>query len=252
MILFRKIKTVLCIIARCTNWPELAAMRLGFKNEPHAIRLRNGLTLCAPPPLSHSWGAFFEATIADVYGIRSGKWDVIIDIGGNLGGFSALAAFHHPKARIMAFEPNQEMEPFFKKNMETNHIMNVELVSSPLTKDGREVVFSIQGNGGSSGLFLKYGKNPKVMKSKTLDMVNFAFAKSVFLKLDCEGAEGEIIEWVSRNILDLPPRIKIACEYHPWCPVLLESAESILQHAGFICSRTVLFDESYLFAERGI
>jgi len=251
-ILFRKIKTLSYIISHCTNWPELLAMRLGITLKSNAIHLRNGLTLFVPPPMSQSWGALFEPAIADIYGIRNEKWDVIIDVGSNIGGFSALAAFYHPKARIVAFEPNAEMKPYFKKNMKTNHLMNIELVCSPLTGDGRKVVFSTQENAGSSSLFLKGGGNPMEMKSETLDMVDFTDAKSVFFKLDCEGAEGEIIKWISRNIPKLPKRIKIACEYHPWCPVLIESTESILKHTGFICSRIVLFGESYLFAERAV
>ena len=250
MILFRKFKTLSYIITRCTNWPELLAMRIGITLRPNAIHLRNGLTLFVPQPMLRSWGELFEPAIADIYGIRNGKWDVIIDVGSNIGGFSALAAFYHPKARIVAFEPNPEMEPYFNKNMEINNLLNIELVCSPLTGDGREVVFSTQENAGSSGLFLEGGQNPIKMKSETLDIVDFTDTRSVFFKLDCEGAEAEIINWISRNVPKLPARIKIACEYHPWCPVLIESTESILNHIGFICSRVVLFGESYLFAER--
>ena len=86
------------------------------------------------------------------------------------------------------------------------------------------------------------------MPSASLETIDFSNAARVFFKVDCEGAEGEIIEWICAHRACLPASLRLACEYHPWCPVPLPDAVALLRRHDFSVETPVLFDEQYLFA----
>jgi hypothetical protein len=69
------------------------------------------------------------------------------------------------------------------------------------------------------------------------------------VKLDCEGAEGEIIEWICAHLTALSLRIEIT-EYHHSCPIAFERLLQLLRESGFAAEHRRPFDESYIFATR--
>ncbi len=176
------------------------------------------------PPLHHTWGEVFEPAIADVYGIRECTPDVIVDVGANIGAFACFAAHTHPRAQVHAFEPSAAHADLLEANAELNHLTNIVLHRAPVTKDGREVIFTELGAGGASGIILHEDGRAIPMKSVSLGALDFSGTRSAFIKLDCEGAEGEIIEWICANVSNLPSRIDLACEYHHWCPIPRDEA----------------------------
>lgn len=248
---FRKLRTLQTIVAGCSNWPSLVAAKLGFGDGGRIVQLRNGLEVEVKNSVMATWGEVFEPAIADVYRITPADADVIIDVGANLGSFTCLAAWTHRNSRVYAFEPQEEQTQLLRQNLERNHLKNVELIKSPATADGRDVAFFEQASAGSASIFQSGNGKPVALKSVTLDCVNFSDANSAFIKLDCEGAEGELIEWLVTHLDNLPKNITLACEYHPWCPVPLEQSVDRLTKAGFVVKNEIHFDEPYLFARRG-
>lgn len=247
-LLQRKVRTFGETIAHCSNWPAISLAKLGISEGPKILQFRDGFRLEAMPPLSATWGEIFEPAIADVYSIRDASPDLIIDVGGNIGAFSCFAARTHPAAAVHAFEPSPEHSTLFEVNISHNHLRNVHLHRQPVTKDGREVIFSARGTGGASGIFLHDEGSQSTLQSTTLGAVPFADAKSLFVKLDCEGAEGEIIDWICTNRARLPRKVQIAAEMHHWCPVPHDEIIANLKSHGFAVREEILFDEAYLFA----
>jgi hypothetical protein len=88
------------------------------------------------------------------------------------------------------------------------------------------------------------------MPSTTLSTISFGGMKSLFLKMDCEGAEGELVEWVARNEELLPPATVIAAEWHHWCPLSPDGAKALLEKKGFSVMISMAFGETYLRAQR--
>ena len=246
-VVFRKLRTLATIISRCVNWPEIAAARLGLIDRPQVIRLRDGLRIASLRSLRTTFGEIFEPAIADLYGIRRECADLIVDVGANIGAFACLAARCLPAARVHAFEPSVPHAEQLARNLANNALTNVRVHGAAVTRDGREVRFQVSGDGGSSGLFFP-GEREIIMPSVSLGVVDFSGSKRVFLKLDCEGAEGEIIQWICENRSRLPASLRIACEYHPWCPVALTDLVTLLTAHGFEVETPQLFDEQYLFA----
>lgn len=250
-IIGRKLRTFGKTLQRCSNWPEISLAKLGLAKSPNLLRFRDGLVLEPMPPLAATWGEIFEPAIADIYEIRNAQPDLIVEVGGNIGAFACFAARTHPAAMVHTFEPSREHSRILEKNVAHNRLSNVTLHQSPVTKDGREVTFSALGTGGGSGLFIHEGGRSTQMQSVSLGCLDFSGAKSLFVKLDCEGAEGEIIEWLCANLPKLPPRIQIAVETHHWCPIPIEQTLEALKSSGFSVRQEILYDEPYLYASIG-
>ena len=251
MTLLRKLRAFLAIYSGCRHWPSVAAARIGIGDGGRTLRLRNGLELQVKDSLCANWGQFFESAIVDVYRVSAAEADIIVDVGANLGGFTCLAAWTHPKARVYAFEPQSDQANLLRHNIERNRLGNVVVAESPVTADGREVVLYRQSNEGASSIYLEGDGQTVPFVSVTLDSVPLADAESIFIKLDCEGAEGELIEWIAATVARMPQAVSIACEYHPWCPIPIEQSARRLSAAHFDISTEWLFAESYLFARRG-
>ncbi len=247
-LLIRKLKTFGLTMARCSNWFAISSAKMGLSRDPEVIRLRNGLCLRIMPPLRATWGEIFEPAIAELYQIRKARPDVIVDVGANIGAFACLAAQLHRQSALHAFEPSEAHAQLLEENVRLNRLTNITVHRQAVTKDGREVLFSALGSGGGSGIFLHDGGHSSTLRSTSLSSIDFRPFSSLFLKLDCEGAEGEILEWVGANQSTLPARIMIACEYHHWCPVPLAEIVRGLRDHGFAVEEKTLFDESYIFA----
>jgi len=246
----RKLRTFAATVRACRNWPAIARARLEKSAPFSVLEFRNGLRLKPLPPLRETWGEVFEPAIADVYGVRKASPDFIVDVGANIGAFSCLAGYTNPQARVHAFEPSGKHADLLEENIALNRLSNVTVHRQAVTKDGREVIFADRGVGGASGIFLHEGGHLSKLCSVSLDCLDFSGTRSLFLKLDCEGAEGEIIEWVCANLEKLPPAITLAAEFHHWCPIPLERFGPVLQAHGFNAENRTLFDESYIFAHR--
>jgi FkbM family methyltransferase len=249
-VLGRKLRTFLTVVARCVNWPQVAAGRLGLLDRPVTIRLRDGPQIDSLHSLRTTFGEIFEAAVADVYGIRNARADLVVDVGANIGAFTCLAAYCLPKATIYAFEPSALHADQCERNVTRNRLENVVVQRAAVTRDGRDVRFHVNGDGGSSGLFLP-GDREVALPSVSLDAVDFSGSRRAFIKLDCEGAEGEIIDWICHHLPGLPASLTIACEWHGWCPVPMTDAVATLRQHEFGVETPLLFDEQYLFASRG-
>lgn len=249
-LVLRKLRVIRIVVTQCKNWLPVCLARFGVWRGPSLIRHRNGVAIELLGSLQNDWGQVFEPLLADVYEIASGdSIDVILDVGANVGSFTALAARCHPDARIIAYEPNDAVIPILKRNLIRNGISHAVVIPRPLAATSREVVFFDSGGGGSSSYVLQ-GENPRTMRTTTLDEVDWSNARHLFIKLDCEGSEGEILEWIAQRHEALPPRTSIACEYHSWCPVPIANTVRRLESIGFTVRQTSKFDEPYLIASR--
>lgn len=185
------------------------------------LTLRSGISITAAnsEPLLH---LFRETWVEGRYSIPNlsiGKGGVIMDVGAHVGTFTIWAATKNPSARVIAAEPSPETLKYLRSNIEVNRLSNVTVVEAACGgSEGAVDLFSRgplacntvyrSDNYGSS--FAAAGRVAMV----TLDRLfsDFAVQHCDLLKLDCEGAEYEILYSAARNTLD---RIEaIAMEYH--------------------------------------
>lgn len=142
--------------------------------------------------------------------------DVVIDIGGNIGMVSIYLAKKYPFLKIYAFEPVKQNYENFLKNIELNNINKdiIKVFNLAITKDRRDVILTSPFyNSGASNIYDNYSNgivlnNDISIKSITFDDIfsNNNISKCKLLKIDCEGAEYEIL--YSANVENLKN-----CEY---------------------------------------
>lgn len=162
---------------------------------------------------------------------------VIIDIGAHIGTFSLMAAKRYPKARIISFEPLPENCQFFLENVELNHFKNIKLRREVVAAKSGELTFNMYDNVTAGTLFIQENDAPSgtiSCNAVTLDSVfeSERIDRCHCLKLDCEGAEFEILLNAPDALLR---RIDvITMEYHNGLtPYSHKDLEKRLTDAGF-------------------
>ena len=153
-----------------------------------------------------------ETIIDDDYRVSAIKDPVkkIIDIGAGLGDFTLLVAKKFPLASVIAFEPNPEQFKLLKENIRQNNIKNVKSYPIAIGTKKSYLLHLFSFNVHSSTV--KTNKSKKVIKVNGIRLDKFINGTVDLLKIDCEGAEIDILKSISDNKMGLVKRIII--EYH--------------------------------------
>lgn len=146
--------------------------------------------------------------------IRNG-WTVL-DVGAGLGDFAVCTARECPGSLVYAFEPLPESFQLLLENVKRNGLANIR--PFPLAIAGRAGFLTLATATGlperSRTLPTENGLAVSSVEAITLDDAfdRFDIAQCDFLKIDCEGAEYEILFGASDATLGRVSRI--ALEYH--------------------------------------
>ena len=160
--------------------------------------------------------------------------DTIIDIGAHVGLFSLLVSQLCKTGKILSFEPARENFDLFVSNLKLNHVKNILPFNMVVSK-----------NSGRSNLFLNNDQSAHSIFSKSSESVNVEsislqkifednkISSCKLLKLDCEGAEYEIIDSLPLEYLGRIQNLVI--EYHSadTKPELVKNLILKIKNAGF-------------------
>ena len=126
--------------------------------------------------------------------------DVVVDIGANIGIVALYLAKKHPGIRIIAIEPVPTTFRHLQENLGLNGVSNVTALNCAVTRDGRDLTMIVNpGHSGGSTGHLRNLKQPGhynlTVRSRTLDGIfdEYVPDRCRLLKIDCEGAEYEIL-----------------------------------------------------------
>jgi len=212
------------------------------------FKLKDGSTIIIP-----SWihvYIFDEIYIDKCYDINFIKNpSTIIDIGANIGIFTIRAAKRWPNAQILCYEPEHSNFKLLRKNLSLNFINNAKLFKLGVAKEESSQVLHM--NPKNRGMHSIYETN----ESSQYIEIQCTCLKKLFeengikmcdlLKLDCEGAEYEIIESLDE---DLSSRIKcIVAEVTPKRSQDIEAPRMIKENLISL-GYTVHFSNGTLFA----
>jgi FkbM family methyltransferase len=232
--------------------------RLCLRNE---LRFTNGKVFRGPagehvvPLLLEVWGD--EIYRGPLCLERDGD-GCIVDIGSNLGAFSIWAVQQFPGRRVVAVEPDPELYSFFRSNLAEFGADRVELVEAACGAAVGSAVLHRRGEHSWNTLCTsdKYGstfRDGPVVRVTTLEdlFLTNKIHKCHLLKLDCEGAEYDVL-------MNAPPAIlsmveNVAMEYH----IGLNSStpaelSAFLANSGFFVQLQPPIDAEggYLYASR--
>lgn len=212
--------SIFTLLLRMKPWPLVLRIFLGAKTKDcPQIELRESGLRFRTRSAMDIWA--IKETLLDrfyeKYGFRLQDGWTVIDIGGGVGDFTTLAAFKHPNSRVFTFEPTPSSFALLQENLQTNNIQNAQVYPAAVWSSDGEVEIDT-GNGEPvqfTSQAAQPGSNGKVIvPGLSLESV---FAKTSaqhcdLMKLDCEGAEYEILFKAPDTILEHIDRIVM--EYH--------------------------------------
>ena len=210
------------IILNFKDWHQL--IPLFVKRADHderVVRLRRPPVTMIVRSAMDVWS--IKETFLDAFYTRYGVpvqdgWTVI-DIGAAIGDFSIYAAYGNPNARIYAFEPFPESYQLLIKNLSLNALENVTAFQEAIW--GQSGRLSLEVSTGeplqvTSQKINLNGENPELITVAARTLANVIDALNLqtvdLLKLDCEGAEYEILMTAPAETFAKIPRIIM--EYH--------------------------------------
>jgi FkbM family methyltransferase len=128
--------------------------------------------------------------------------DLVVDLGGHIGAVSCYLARKYD-CRIITVEPHPDNLKRLRANLRANNVEdNVTVLSTAVTRDGRDV--SISGdprlNSGGHSVYTK-GKRTEEVPSLVLSSILSGHGEIAVLKVDIEGAEYEVLMSTPPDIL---------------------------------------------------
>jgi len=191
----------------------IALYREAFKQDPKLpfidVRMNDIELRLSDVEGSKSIVDFADELYQDIYNLdkmdfQSG--DVFIDVGANIGFVSLFVAKKYPDVTVFAFEPAPGTFHAFEQNIVMNDIGNVTAINKAVNGDGRDLELLIMpGDSGASNAFgteevvdrfkRDMGATVVTVSAITIDQafVEYEIQKCKVLKLDCEGAEYEVL-----------------------------------------------------------
>ncbi len=142
----------------------------------------------------------------------------IIDIGGHLGFFALYAALLNPVVPIYSFEPHEGNFALLKENLKQNRVKNVVAKNLAVASTVGQTTLQLSQedlNHSTTRAIEPTGATQKV-QTTTLERIleKNRIETCGLLKIDCEGAEFEILYNTPKSIFDRIPHIFL--EYHDW------------------------------------
>ena len=251
--LIKKIKILLVARKLFRNWYLYPLVYFNLIKQSHVVfETKNGLKITLRVN-STDLMAFTHVWLIQEYsapGFELHDDDIILDIGAHIGLFSLFASQFCKNGKIFCFEPIKENYEQLMNNIKINDIKNIVPFNYAVSSKTGKIKIYVNDDESGHSMFLENSNYIEVDSISIIDI----FKKNVidkcnFLKLDCEGAEYEIIDLLSKDYLQ---RIeKTVIEYHmaDTKPELLQNLENTLKRNSFkIKTRKLFSDIGFLFA----
>lgn len=213
-----KLAIIIKVILETENWHVPLLHYFDVRDKEDIIRFRNGAR-CIVRNKSDAI-AFFEIfflktnTVLPNFTIK--KNDIVIDVGAHVGFFTIYVARQASEGKIYAFEPYSKSFNLLKKNVEMNKLSNVITENCAVLKNsGTATLFIDRDFAISNTLFgAETDLEKELVTTISIQDIfdKYKIERVDLLKLDCEGAEFEIILNLSKDVLE--KIVKISAEIH--------------------------------------
>jgi FkbM family methyltransferase len=189
-------------------------------------RLRDGVVLRHH---LEDYGILLEAVRDDIYRLRElPREAVVVDVGANVGIVSVLCERRFAAARVVAFEPCDENRAILARNLAANGCRRVDL--RPVAAGAQPERAPLYLSRAATHSMLRPTARHRIVDVVALDDVLGHVPAVDLLKVDVEGAEGEVLAG-ARELLGRTNRV--AVEVHPDLGGPARPLAELLAAAGF-------------------
>jgi FkbM family methyltransferase len=195
-----------------SNWPEYLFNYVLRIRKPAEYRLRSGFRLI--DGTGTLAGTLAQVFVRKQYGSVE-RSRVIVDIGANIGGFAVYAAQSCQDAQIYCYEPEQRNFDLLKRNIAINRLEGrVSAFNCAVASSRGQRRLAVGESPLNSFHTLPEGASRQAVKCTTMRNIleDHGLEAIDVLKMNCEGAEYEILEGCSES--DFERIASIRLEYH--------------------------------------
>jgi FkbM family methyltransferase len=205
------------------------------------ITTRGGTTIAAP--LVRNIGALYTAIDVFALDAYECEWEleddpVVVDIGANIGAWVLRLAEQRPQVTGICYEPDPAAATYLTRNLEGNGLGARFEVRSEAVSDrtGSAVLHQAEPGDGTSSLLSvshvsHFERETRVRTVSFTDAIEYVGGRVSLLKIDCEGAEYDIIGRSPMSAWEHVERVVV--EYHPAPAEKVEALRVRLSELGF-------------------
>lgn len=225
----QKIRTARRMARAYENWPSLMAYRLNIRPQPMIVKCRDGSMFKVRDRRRHVSDAYV-INESYLYGIHDlilpylARAKVCIDVGAYIGSFSVYAA-KRSSATIFALEPIPETAELLKENIKLNKLQDrvilieAALLGKKITGGTVDLYIPTDAAFGSVskshlGLY-EVNEEPKILRVPSITISEIFERHQIdfcdVIKMDCEGAEYDILYNTPREIFERIGVMTIEC-----------------------------------------
>lgn len=188
---------------------------------------------------------FYEQEVLDKW-VLPNSYNVIYDIGANIGNHSIYFSYNFPRANIYSFEPMKENYMLLENNIKENNFNNTTLFNFALGMSEMEasMEFRVENNNGTASINENSENGEKVMV-KVLDELNLPLPN--FVKIDVEGFELNVLKGMKRILIQSKPDL--------WIEVDEENSTQVidfLSELGYGIADLILKSDNNILFKHGI
>jgi FkbM family methyltransferase len=167
---------------------------------------------------------------------------VVFDVGAHYGYYTLLSsALAGPKGKVFAFEPSPGNIPCLKKHLDINHCDNVQVIELALSDHEGSARFDNHAGSGTGHLSLDGQIEVQIT---SLDAMSARLPAPNVLKIDCEGAEVEVLKGGEKTICSAKPAIFLSTHGDG----LKKTCFDLLESWGY--APTCLHGDDYLWVQK--
>ena len=237
-----KIRTAWQMVKGIENWPTAMCMRLRRKRPGlRLLNFRNGLNIACRGS-TRDWDVVHELYFAGSYGHAidflkhlPGE-PLVLDLGGNIGLFSLLAALTHPSAHVHAYEPGPPNYQMFEINCLANPSLAGRIHLHKEAVGGQTRVadwFFDDFNPGGSSMYGSSGSKYQVQIRAFAEIISSLTNDIALAKIDIEGAEYEVLASTPPEFWQRIQAISLELHSDPADKISQANFMEQMKHLGF-------------------
>ncbi len=230
------------LLRNLSNWHLFLANKFRLVDrDPLLFLTRQGVRIEVPQRLLQTFKEIFlDQCYLQELVLPLPETPVIFDVGANAGYFSLFALSRFPGARVFAFEPIAANFRLLKRNADLNPDQSLICIHKAVAGQSGELMLAFEGGEAytTSATVLGSGEDKRAnvrVPAVTIGEVlsEYTLPKIDLLKMDCEGAEYEIIYRAHSAVLSRIDRIVMEVHSGPRKEQRIDALESFLNGQGF-------------------